>query len=121
MSTILPGGFVVPFEPAGEEDPKFVSFGKDWRRSYESLRAISGSTMQWFENDAGFSRKFDLQPAVEFAGNFGDANMTIESVGGRLEAGEGQEISREEIYPKGENAVATLSPGASAVFIAKFN
>ena len=83
ISSILPGGFIVRFEAVKEDEKtKFVKFGKDWRREYESLRAISGSIMQWFANGAGFSRKFDLQKGVEILVNVGDEDFAAEGVRG---------------------------------------
>ena len=45
LSSVLPGGFVVPLEPS--TDAVFVDFGRGWRREYQSLRAIDGSEMRW--------------------------------------------------------------------------
>ena len=112
MSSILPGGFVLPFS-ANNVDPIYSTFGEDvgkWRSEYQSLRAITGSTIRWFTDNTGFSRKFDMQPAVEIVINYGAVDLELSSVRGPLDP-----TKRTIIYPEEQDPV--IKPGNGQVFV----
>lgn len=77
LAGALPGGFVFPVEKKAE-------FGdlSALRGQQIPLRAISGSEITWFGDDAGFSRKFDLHPVVDCIFNLGAAQLDLKTVRG---------------------------------------
>jgi len=77
LAGALPGGFAFPVE-------KKADFGdlSALRGQQIPLRAISGSEITWFGDDAGFSRKFDLHPAVDSIFNLGAAQLDLTTVRG---------------------------------------
>lgn len=111
LSSILPGGFVVPLESSA--DAVFVDFGRGWRREYQSLRAIDGSEMRWFDRGTGFSRKFDLQPAIEVVVNLAiEQGVELEAVRGSLD----QDQTATRIYPEETENDKFLNKGEVQVF-----
>jgi len=77
LAGALPGGFAFPVEK--KEDYEDLSA---LRGQQIPLRAISGSEITWFGDDAGFSRKFDLHPAVDSIFNLGAAQLDLTTVRG---------------------------------------
>jgi len=111
LSSVLPGGFVVPLEPS--TDAVFVDFGRGWRREYQSLRAIDGSEMRWFDRGTGLSRKFDLQPAIEVVVNLAiEQGVELEGVRGSLD----QDQTATRIYPEETQNDKFLNKGEVRVF-----
>lgn len=115
MSTVLPGGFIVPFETVEKDaERKYVGYGNDWRQTHQSLRAISGSVMRWFTRGTGLSRKFDLQPAVEVAVNLSGEDIEQSGIRGRIDS-KGLEVKK--IYPMNDEDTSILTPGDAQVYI----
>merc|ERR1711953_1080172 len=77
LTGALPGGFVFPVDMKDDYSELSALRGQQI-----PLRAISGSEITWFGDDAGFSRKFDLHPAVDSIFNPSAAQLDLTSVRG---------------------------------------